>query len=132
MARVQWPLLHGRPMIQLDLTPMSGGQALTRTLLADTGAGTMQAAFELLLAEQDCLACGGIALPDVVLGGAYAGSFPAYLLQVRIPKLGFDKTVPFVGIPTVPAGFEGIACFRFLNRFSYGNFANSTAFVLET
>src|SRR6266542_2996429 len=123
MPRAQWPLLHDRPIIQVILVLVQGGQPLVRNLLADTGAGTAQSGFELLLDEQDCLLCGGIPLQGVVLGGAYVGSYPVYLVQVRIPMLGFDQAVPTVGIPAAPAGFDGIACFQFLNRFTYGNFA---------
>src|SRR5256885_12970260 len=99
MPRVLWPLLQDRPIIQVILGLVQGGQQLVRTLLADTGAGTAQSGFELLLDEQDCLLCGGIPLQGVVLGGAYVGPYPAYLVQVRIPMLGFDRPVPAVGIP---------------------------------
>jgi hypothetical protein len=118
-------------MIQVMLTLVQGGQPLVRNLLADTGAATAQSGFELLLEEQDCLLCGGIPLPGAVLGGAYVGSYPVYLVQVRIPPLGFDQAVPAVGVPAPPAGFDGIACFRFLNRFTYGNFADPGQFGLE-
>ena len=33
---------------------------------------------------------------------------------------------------TLPDGLGGIACFRFLNSFNYGNGGNSAEFVLET
>jgi hypothetical protein len=35
-------------------------------------------------------------------------------------------------VPANPQGFEGIAGFRFLNRFTYGNFGNPAEFGLET
>ena len=70
-------------------------------------------------------------MKNVVLGGAYVGSYPVYLIQVRIPTLGFNHQVPAVGVPACPVGFDGIACFQFLNRFSYGNFANPGHFGLE-
>jgi hypothetical protein len=131
MARVRWPLLNHQPRIQVTLTLAPSGQSVVRNLLADTGAGTRRARFELLLDEQDCLHCGGLPAHSVVLGGAYSGSFPVYLLRVQIPALAFDRHVPVVGISHCPAGFEGIACFRFLNRFSYGNFADPGGFALE-
>ena len=131
MARALWPLLHHRPIIQVALTVAQGSQQIVRSLLADTGAGSMQAGFELLLSEQDCLMCGGILWPSVALGGAYAGSFPVYVVHVKIPVLGFDKPVPAVGVPAVPIGFDGIACFPFLNRFTFGNFADPGQFGLE-
>jgi hypothetical protein len=99
--------------------------------LADTGAGNARAGFELLLEEQDCLAAGGVPSQTVVLGGAYAGPHPVYLLRVQIPDLGFDHHLPAVGVPAAPAGFDGIACFRFLNRFEYGNFGDAGQFGLD-
>jgi len=132
MPRALWPLLHHRPVVQVILALAQGGQPLVRNLLADTGAGTAQGAFELLLEETDCLLCGGLPLPGVVLGGAYTGTYPIYLVRVRVPILGVDHDLPAVGVPAGPAGFDGIACFRFLNRFSYGNFADPGQFGLET
>src|SRR5260370_27751470 len=106
MASGLWSLLHDWPIIQVILALVQGGQQRFRNLLADTGAGTAQSGFELLLDEQDCLLCGGTPLQGVVLGGAYVGSYPVYLVQVRIPMLGFDQAVPAVGIQAAPAGFE--------------------------
>lgn len=131
MARRLWPLLHARPRIQVTLTLAAGGQPVQRNLLADTGAGTVRAGFEFLLREQDCLAAGGTPSQPVVLGGAYAGPHPVYLLRVQIPDLGFDHHLPAVGVPAAPAGFDGIACFRFLNRFEYGNFGDPGQFGLD-
>jgi hypothetical protein len=91
----------------------------------------MTAAFDLILEESDCLLCGGQVQPPVVLSGAYAGSFPLYQLRVQITELGFDVPLHVVGVPTPPQGFEGIAAFRFLNRFTYGNFGNPAEFGLE-
>lgn len=65
------------------------------------------------------------------LSGAYAGSFPIYLVRVGLITLGFDRYVPAVAVPAAPAGFDGIACFRFLNRFSYGNFGDAGQFGSE-
>lgn len=132
MPRALWPLLAGCPRIQVALTRTSGGQAVPRELLADTGAGPAQATFELVLDVQDCQACGGLRVQTAVLGGAYSGSFPVYLIRVQIPSLAFDVKVPAVGVPQTPTAFDGIACFRFLNRFTYGNFGDPGAFGLET
>src|SRR5437868_14732726 len=60
MPRVQWPLLHGHPVIEVVLTLVQSGQQTTRTLLADTGAGRAYSPFELILKDSDCLLCGGI------------------------------------------------------------------------
>jgi hypothetical protein len=110
----------------------AGNQPLPLHLLADTGAGSNTASFELLLEESDCLLCGGRPLSPVVLGGAYAGQYPLYQVRVQVPELGFDASVAVVGIPRATSGFEGIAGFRFVNRFTYGNFGNPAEFGLET
>jgi hypothetical protein len=104
---------------------------LLRTLLADTGAGSQHVKFELILLEGDCLLC--IKTPSwaVSLRGSYAGSFPTYLLPIRLPTLGFGQDVRTVAVRSVPPGFDGIACFRFLNRFTYGNFGDPGQFGLE-
>jgi hypothetical protein len=36
-----------------------------------------------------------------------------------------------VGVPAVPPGFDGLVCFSFLNRFTYGNFGDPSQFGLE-
>src|SRR5712692_2255261 len=120
MPHAKWNLVRGRPAIPVILTLAQTNQRVTRNLLADTGAGAARAGFELLLDENDCVLAGGIPSQSVVLGGAYSGSFPVYVVRVEITELAFNHYIPAVGVPTVPAGFGGIACFRFLNRFTYG------------
>jgi hypothetical protein len=132
MPRILWPLLHHRPIIEVVLSPMAGNPPLVRQLIADTGAGTAQAGFELLLQENDCLLCGGIPSYPVTLGGAYAGTFPVYVVRIEIPALCFDRHLRVAGVSTYPTGFDGIACFRLLNRFTYGNFGDPSRFGLET
>jgi hypothetical protein len=132
MPRATWPLRHGCPAIRVVLTLVAGNHPLPLHLLADTGAGTNTSDFDLILEESDCLLCGGVVSATVSLGGAYAGSFPVYQLRIQIPELGFDVAVAAVGVPANPQGFEGIAGFRFLNRFTYGNFGNPAEFGLET
>jgi hypothetical protein len=68
----------------------------------------------------------------VRLVGAYAGIFPVYLLRVQIPLLGFDQQVRIAGVPSVLADLDGIACFKFLSRFSFSNFGILAEFGLET
>ena len=128
----RWPFAFGRPVIEIVLTLAQGGQKLTRILLADTGAGSMPAPFELLLDENDCLLCDGTVTQTVTLGGAYSRSYPLYLIRVEMPSLHFDHDVLAVGVPNSPSGLDGIACFRFLNRFTYGNFGNPGVFGLES
>jgi hypothetical protein len=131
MARVVWALHRRRPSVQVDLTPAPGGQPLTRILLADTGAGSASSPFELLLRDSDCVLCGGTSLSTVGLGRAYKGPHPVYRLRVLIPGLGFDQDLLVVGITAPPVGFGGVAGFRFLNRFTYGNFGDPARFGLE-
>ena len=132
MPSATWPLRQGCPAIRVVLTLAAGNQQLPLFLLADTGAGSSTSRFELILEESDCLLCGGQPRSPVVLGGAYAGSFPLYQVRVEIPELGFDVPVHVVGVPANLRGFEGVATFRFLNRFTYGNFGNPAEFGLET
>lgn len=86
MARGQWPLLHARPRVQIHLLLAPHGRTLPRDLLADTGAGNGHAGFELLLQEAECLAAGGIPAHSVVLGGAYTGTHPVYVVRLRVPS----------------------------------------------
>ena len=48
MPAAQWPLRNGRPVIEIVLS-VSGGQDFVRILVADTGAGTRQSVFQLIL-----------------------------------------------------------------------------------
>ncbi|MGH7136646.1 MAG: hypothetical protein ACREHD_12965 [Pirellulales bacterium] len=61
---------------------------------------------------------------EVVLALAQGGQ--------QITRSLLADTVSAVGVPSPPAGFDGIGCFRFLNRFTYGNFADHGQFGLET
>jgi hypothetical protein len=131
MPRVTWPLLDQQPMVEIVLT-QTDGQQVRRHLLADTGAGTAQDLEDLILAEADCVASGGFQINPVLLGGAYTGSYPVYVLRIQLPALSFDEDLAVIAVPTCPDGFEGIASFVFLNRFGYGNFGNPTQFGLET
>ena len=131
MPRADWPLMLGRPMIEINLTKPQGNSLGPRDLLADTGAGADYSGFELLLEEQDCVDREGLPVQPVVLGGAYSGSFPVFLVRVQIPRLAFDRRVRAVGIHQGPVGFKGIACYRFLNRFTFSNFGNANRFGLE-
>jgi len=130
MPAAQWLLQNDRPVVEIVLS-MSGGQEVVRSLIADTGAGTRQSVFQLILDENDCLQSGAILIDRVQLGGAYSGVFPVYLVDVRIPQLNFADPVPVVGVSQVPRGFDGIAGFKFLDRFQYGNFGNPDSFGLQ-
>ena len=127
----RWALRNGRPIIEIEAFSWHAGPAIACSLVADTGAGSEQSVFELVLDEATCRACAGVPMGRIQLGGAYSGAFPVYLLQVRLPSLGFDELVPVVGVSQVPAGFDGIAAFKFLSRFHYGNFGNRDQFGLD-
>jgi hypothetical protein len=101
-------------------------------LLADTGAGVAKSPFDLLLAKSDCVSLGGRPFSTVILRRAYAGHHPVYLIRALIPGLGFDHWLRAVGVPGPPAGFDGVACFAFLNGFTHGNFGHDDQFGLET
>ncbi len=96
MPPAQWALEYDRPLIQVVLS-LPIGQDLVRRLVADTGAGTRKSVFQLILAEMDCLQCGGIFMGQVQLGGAYSGWCPVYLVEVRISQFNFNEPVPVVG-----------------------------------
>ncbi len=131
MPRATWPLFRGKPRIEIVLAYALSGSPTTRNLLADTGAGSDRALFELILDENDCITCNGNLAGTVQLGGAYSGSFPVYSVRVTIPQLGFAGDVRVIGASRTPPGFDGIAGFRFLNRFNYGNFGDKGMFGLE-
>ena len=132
MASAHWPLRHGRPTLEVVLTLAQGDQKVTRNLLADTGAGAVHDPFEIVLDEIDCLMCGSMPFKMVTLGGSLSGTYPIYVILVEIPALGFMGDVFAAGVDRTPDGFDGIAGFPFLNRFTYGNFGNPLAFGLET
>jgi hypothetical protein len=69
----------------------------------------------------------------VLLGGAYSGRFPAYWVEVTVPGIGFGGPCVAVAVPvgSLPQQLQGIACFHFLNRFTYGNFGDPDRFGLE-
>src|SRR5262245_50150061 len=108
MPRAVWPLVGGRPAVEVVLTQTSGNQSWPRFLLADTGAGSSGSGMELILNEQDCLLCGGTPDQPVTLGRAYTGSFPTYVLRIQVPALGFDHRLRIVGAAVLPSGFTGI------------------------
>ena len=117
--------------MEIELTDATTGDLLPRLLLADTGAGDAWSGFELILHEDDCQRSSGIPSHTAALGGAYSGIYPVYSVRVQIPAIGFDDFVSAVGLPDWDEDFDGIACFRFLNRFTYGNFGDASGFGLE-
>jgi hypothetical protein len=53
MPRVIWPLQRNRPIVQAQVVDATSGHMVTRTLLADTGPGGLDAPFELILRVSD-------------------------------------------------------------------------------
>lgn len=86
-----------------------------------------------MLSESDCKLQGSLKVDQVGLGGAILGIFPVYLLEVEIPALSFIGRVTVAAVPRerLPESLDGIAAFRFLNSFTYGNFGKTTEFGLE-
>src|SRR6266700_7684048 len=126
MASAAWPLVQGRPAIQLALMSPGSGRQTVRTLLADTGAGSAHSPLELILSEADCQQFSAGKAGTRHLRGAFRGDFPAFWGYASIPVLGFAGLSLAVSIPAsgLPRALQGIACFRFLNRFTYGNFGD--------
>ena len=131
MTRAVWPLNHGRPGVEVELLVPGSERGQRRLLLADTGAGTASAPFDLLLDEQDCLIAARQAGRLIRLSGAYSGEFRSYTIGIALPQLTFSAVLTAIGVERPPRGFDGIAGFRFLDRFSYGNFGRSAQFGLE-
>lgn len=109
------------------------GFSFTRTLLADTGGGSATVAVDLVLSQADGARCGGKIQQLVNSGGAIHGSFEVRSIEIAIPALNLKRRVNVMLVPTetLPDGLQGIACFRFLNSFTYGNFSNPAEFGLE-
>ena len=133
MPRASWPLVAGQPIVQIDLKETSSGATLTRTLLADTGGGSALMPVHLALSIEDVAHCGGIFRGYIGAGGAIEGRFKVYALDIIVPALHLVSLVNVMAVPAeiLPDGLQGVACFRFLNSFSYGNFGNPAEFALE-
>ncbi len=135
MSRVTWPLEGNRPIVKVQLIDTATGHLVTQTLLADTGAGGLEAPFDLILDASDCQRYMGLrSSNDIGLGGAIVGTYPIYAMQVQTPELSVAQRVRVVAVPDTacPARLDGIACFRFLSSFTYGNFGDRHLFGLET
>jgi hypothetical protein len=125
--------VRGRPVIRVLLRSRTNGRRLSRVLPADSGAGSALSRVELILLEADCRRLGSIVEGTIQLGGALPGGFPTYWMAVTIPELQFAGMCRVASVPTLslPPTFQGIACFRFLNRFTYGNLGDPNRFGLE-
>jgi hypothetical protein len=131
MPRALWALVGGRPVIDVELRSPEGLTA-TRTLLADTGAGTLRSGFELILTEKDCRTYGDRPSQSISLRGAYEGSYKVYVIHLSIPEIRLARHFRAVGVDAAPPGLDGIACYRFLSNFTFGNFGLREQFGVET
>jgi hypothetical protein len=93
MPRVLWPFLRHRPILEVVLSPTSGGRPLVHPLITDTGAGIARAGCELLLHENHCLLCGGIPSHPAIPDGARSGSFPVPVVRDPDPGHGSRPVV---------------------------------------
>ncbi len=66
-------------------------------------------------------------------GGFVRGNFEIQLVPIVIPALNVSRLAAALLIPAneLPRGLDGIAGFRLLNAFSYGNFRDPKRFGLE-
>ena len=129
MPPTHWSLRKHRPAIEVVLSTHPIRRSCR--LIADTGAGTIHSALQLVLKKSDCLRSGALHIGESQLTGAYTGTFDVYLVEIQVPSLGFRDFVPAIGVARMPLSFDGIACFKFLNRFHYGNFGDPDSFGLE-
>jgi len=130
MAIAGWALRRWRPQIVVRLSLAAGRR--TRRLVADSGAGSDRSEFDIVLDDRDCVASGGILVGQALLSGAYSGWFNVYSISVAIPAMSFRADIKAAGVDHVPHGFDGIASFKFLNRFHYGNFGDRNRFGLKS
>lgn len=133
MPRVSWPLQNGRPVIKLTFFAAEGGQEYIRTLLADTGGGRWNSRWDVILSTDDCRLFGLNQVGLIHLEGAYSGDFPLVMARAAIPALQVICNLISVAIPSAQlrSGTDGLAGFRFLNSFHYGNFGNPEQFGME-
>lgn len=133
MPRASWRLVLGRPVIEVSIAAPGSTRGARRLLLADTGAGSAHSGMELILTETDRDRFSAGIEGRLRLGGAFTGSFQTFWLPVAIPRLGYSALCVAVAVPDaqMPRHVRGIACFRFLNRFTYGNFGAVDRFGLE-
>lgn len=134
MPRQSWLLHQGLPVVEVLLREPFTGFLTSRTLLADTGAGSRFAPFDLILPHRDGQQFGERLETFAGASGAIRGQFPVFTMTVEIPSLSVLRQVHAVIVPVeaIFSGVDGFACFRFLNSFTYGNFGDANSFGLET
>ena len=134
MPRQSWLLRDDIPVIEILLRERFSGFTETRVLVADTGAGPRFSPFELVLSVADGIRFGGRVLNSAYVGGAFQGEFPIRAVEIEMPTFKLRRMADALIVPDLGAfgDFDGLAAFRLLNSFTYGNFGNPAEFGLET
>ncbi len=133
VPRQSRPLVNSCPAIEVLLREPFTGATSSRILLADTGAGARFGPADLILSPRDIEPFAISQTGSAGTSGALQGQYPVFLMELEMPALGIFCSVRVLSVPATHffPGFDGIACFRFLNSFTYGNFGNPAEFGLE-
>lgn len=85
------------------------------------------------MSESDARRFGRRIIGSSAVGGAILGQFPIWSVEIEIAALRLRRQVSALCVPglSLPHKAEGIAAFRFLNAFCYGNFGDASVFGLE-
>jgi hypothetical protein len=123
---------QGRPVVEAAFVSAGQGR-LVRRLLADTGGGSLRAPFEVILGQTDAAQLPHLPAGSASVGGAFSGQYPTILVLAEVPGLSTLRGVFALLVPPaqLPTGLDGIAGFRFLNAFHYGNFGDPGQFGIE-
>ena len=134
MPRQSRLLVNDCPAVETELREPYSGFTATRTLLADTGARRRFGPADLILWPADTARFGISEVASAGVSGALQGQFRVFLVEIEMPALRLVRSVRALSVPSSHffPGFDGFACFRFLNTFTYGNFGNPAEFGLET
>lgn len=133
MPRQTWLLQKDVPVIEVQLLEQFTGLWVNRVLLADTGAGPRFSPFEIVLSHADIARFSMEESGSVGVSGALQGRLQVHKVQLQISALSINRYVSALSAPasSLLMGLDGIAAFRFLNSFSYGNFGSASEFGLE-
>jgi hypothetical protein len=132
---VTWTLRNGCPIVEVEF--IHDGNVSRRVLLADTGFGSEETFFQIVLTESDCRLFKGAPCGTAPVIGAVEGTYPTYMVKVQVRSLRWQRHIFALAVPSMPNSvsakdLDGIACFPFLNQFGYGNFDDSQQFGLKT
>lgn len=133
MPRQTWLLHRDVPVIEVQLFEHFTRSWISCVLLADTGAGPRFSPVEIVLSHGDIARFGMEESGSASVSGALQGRLQIYEVELQIPLLSVSRPVRALSAPasSLLMGLDGIAAFRFLNSFSFGNFGNAGEFGLE-